>query len=190
MLLLVTACSSPVGLSSSTLVPEQSALAYYQWLRSASNDAVATELRILRAQSQTQPLRDVKLALLTSLSADSEVEVQNEAARLLTEAVRLGGTSLPEDYRLLAAYWIDVLAQRGELRKLQVQLQQGAETLERLRQEHTVLEQSYAVQTETVNSLQAQKALLEQHNRIMQKQIDALTAIEQQLVEQDQRSKP
>jgi septal ring factor EnvC (AmiA/AmiB activator) len=172
------------------MVPEQSALAYYQWLRSASTDAAATELRLLRAQARPQPLRDVKLALLTSLSAESDVDTQNEAARVLTEAVRLGGISLPEDYRLLAAYWIDVLAQRAELRKLQVQLQQSAAALETLKQERAALEQSYAVQTETVNSLQSQKALLEQHNRVMQKQIDALTAIEQQLVEQDQRNKP
>jgi len=185
--LLLAACANPVGLTSSTLTPEQSALAYYQWVRSASVEARQAELRNLRTQLQPQPQREVKMALVLSVPPTADADQVAEASRLLSDAAHVPGHGLPDDYRILASHWLEVLALRGELHHLQRQLQEGADTLARLQQEHAVLERGYAVQSETVNSLQAQKTLLEQQNRIMQKQIDALTAIEQQLVDQDPR---
>ncbi|MES2606222.1 MAG: hypothetical protein V4603_14910, partial [Pseudomonadota bacterium] len=64
VLALLAGCSNPIGLSSSTIVPEQSAMTYFQWLQSASGDAMQAELRTLsRGNQASTQLRDIKRGL-------------------------------------------------------------------------------------------------------------------------------
>jgi len=184
--LLLSACSSPLGLSSSTLVPEQSAMAYYQWVHSASNDARSNELNNLAAMPATaQALRDVKKALLLSMPADAPGSEVAEAEHLLTAVVRNPSPALAEDYRILASIWLEELQRRAQLQQVLAERETLRAAQEELRRNFSELQNRSALQAETMNSLETQKTLLEQQNRLMQKQIDALTIIEQQLVEQE-----
>lgn len=185
LLLLLGACSNPVGLTSSTMVPEQEALTYFQWLRLASKDALGVEQAQLQ-RTPSQPLRDIKLALLLTIEDETAATQQQQAEQLLTAALTRV-TLLPEDYRVLAQHWLEVLQLRTQLQQVAAMQRQTDAELAAVRRQLGALEQSHAIQTETVNSLQAQKTLLEQQNRLMQKQIESITAIEQQLVEQDRR---
>jgi hypothetical protein len=184
--LLLSACSSPLGLSSSTLVPEQSAMAYYQWVHSASAEARSNELHNLAAMpASAQALRDVKKALLLSMPADAPDGDAAEAVRLLTAVARNPSPALAEDYRIFAGYWLEELQRRGQLQQVLAEKEVLRAAQEELGKNNAALQNRLALQAETLNSLESQKNLLEQQNRLMQKQIDALTIIEQQLVEQE-----
>ena len=186
LLLLLSACSSPLGLSSSTLVPEQSAMAYYQWVHSASNEARSNEALNLAAMPATaQALRDVKKSLLLSMPPDATGGEVAEAVRLLTLVARNPSPALPEDYRNFASLWLEELQRRAQLQQVLAERDVLRATQEELRKNYTELQNRLALQAETLKSLESQKSLLEQQNRLMQKQIDALTIIEQQLVEQE-----
>ncbi len=185
-LLLLSACSSPMVLSSSTLVPEQSALAYYQWLHSASAEARNNELHNLAGMgTSSQSLRDVKKALLLSMPVEAPAADVAEAVRLLTAVARNPDPALAEDYRIFAGHWLEELQRRGQLQQVLAEKESLHAAQEALRKNHDDLQNRFALQSGVVTSLESQKNLLEQQNRLMQKQIDALTVIEQQLVEQD-----
>ncbi len=189
-LLLLSACSNPVGLASSTLVPEQPALAYYQWVNSASVEARTNELQNLATMPTANPaLRDVKKALLLSIKPDAQTSDVAEAQRLLSAVTRNAPPALAEDYRIFASHWLEELQRRGQLQQVLAERESLRAAQEVLSKNYNELQNRLALQTETVNSLESQKTLLEQQNRLMQKQIDALTVIEQQLVEQDRQGK-
>jgi len=185
-LLMASACSNPLVLSSSTLVPEQSALAYFQWLHSASAEARNNELHNLAGLSAAnQSLRDVKKALLLSMPVDAPAVDVAEAMRLLTAVSRNSNPALAEDYRIFAVHWLEELQRRGQLQQVLADKESLHAAQEELRKNYEELQNRFALQAGMVTSLESQKTLLEQQNRLMQKQIDALTVIEQQLVEQD-----
>ena len=185
--MLTSGCSNPVGLSSSTLVPEQSALTYFQWLQSASADAIQAEQRSLSRAAANPQLRDVKLGLLLSLRPNATTEDTVEAEHLLTTVINADAhPNLPLDYQIFAEHWLQVLQQQVQLRESSDRQNNTQVSLEELRGRYDDLEHRFEVLTEVRNSLEKQNALLEQQNRLMQQQIDALTIIEQQLVEQDQ----
>lgn len=188
LLVVLASCSSPVGLSSSTIVPEQSALTYFQWLQSASGDAIQAELRSLsRSNPVNPPLRDVKRGLLLSLRPNATAVDVAEAIRVLTTITNADSHgNLPADYLVLAGLWLQVLQERGDLREYVVRQSDTQASLDSVRERYDDLEQRIELLTEQRNSLEKQNALLEQQNKLMQQQIDALTIIEQQLVEQDQ----
>lgn len=186
LLLALASCTNPVGLASSTLVPEQPVLVYYQWLKSASPDAVAMELRSIGSGSRAGGQQDVKRALLLSVPATATEADEAEAVRLLTAvAAQPPSITVSEDYRLFASHWLDMLQLRRQLREFGSAQDRSNATLDNLRQTYEELERRYEVLTSVMDSLEKQNALLEEQNRLMQQQIEALTAIEQQLVGQD-----
>jgi|GEM_PF-4053249 len=186
LLTALVACSNPVGLSSSTLVPEQSVLAYYQWMQSANPDAVAAELRSVSGQGGRGGLQEIKRALLLSVPPDSGAAAEAEAVRLLAGVIDdAPSTAVPEDYRVFAAHWHDLLLLRRQLGESGSAQTSTQSSLDELRRTYDELEHRYEVMAAVMDSLEKQNGLLEQQNRLMQQQIDALTVIEQQLVERD-----
>lgn len=189
-LLLLAACSNPVGLSSSTIVPEQSAMAYFQWLQAASGDAIQAELRSLSRANQNQQLRDIKRGLLLSSRPNATATDLAEAVRVLTAVTTADShRNLPDDYLVFATHWLQVLQERDDLRDYISRRSDAQASLEGLQERYDDLEHRFEVLTEMRNSLEKQNTLLEQQNKLMQQQIDALTIIEQQLVDQDQNQK-
>lgn len=186
LLAALAACSNPVGLASSTLVPEQSVLAYYEWMKSANPDAVAAELRSMSGLGGRGALQATKRALLLSVPPGAGEAAEAEALELLTGVIdQAPSTALPEDYRVFAGHWRDMLLLRRQLRESGSTQNSTESTLEDLRQTYGDLERRYQMMSDMVDSMEKQNGLLEQQNRLMQQQIDALTVIEQQLVEQD-----
>jgi len=182
----LVACSNPVGLSSSTLVPEQSVLAYYEWISSANPDAVAAELRSMGGLGGRGALQEIKRAMLLSVPPQAGKAAQDEARRLLEDVIDdAPSTALPEDYRVFARHWHSMLLQREQLREFGSTQSSTQSSLDDLQQSYDDLERRYEVLTKLMDSLEKQNVLLEQQNHLMQQQIDALTVIEQQLVEQD-----
>lgn len=186
LLATLAACTNPVGLSSSTLVPEQPVLVYYEWLKSANPEAVAMELRSIGTGARAGGQQDVKRALLLSVPATATEADEAEAVRLLTAvAAQPPSINVTEDYRLFAAHWLDMLQLRRQLREFGSAQDRSNARLDSLRQTYDELERRYEVLTSVMDSLEKQNALLEEQNKLMQQQIEALTAIEQQLVGQD-----
>ena len=70
LLVALAGCSSPVVFTTSSLAPEQDALAYFQWIRGASAEAREVELAALRAAVPVNPAQQqAKLAMLLSVPA-------------------------------------------------------------------------------------------------------------------------
>ncbi|MES2604458.1 MAG: hypothetical protein V4603_05935, partial [Pseudomonadota bacterium] len=110
-----------------------------------------------------------------------------EAVRVLTEVVNASShRNLPADYLIFATHWLQVLQERNDLREYVARQSDTQISLDSVRESYDELEQRIELLTEQRNSLEKQNLLLEQQNKLMQQQIDALTIIEQQLVEQDQ----
>ncbi len=186
LLAALTSCTNPVGLASSTLVPEQPVLVYYEWLKSASPAAVAIELRSMGSGARAGGQQDVKRALLLSVPATATAADEAEAVRLLTAvAAQPASINVAEDYRLFATHWLEMLQLRQQLRESGSQQDRSNASLDSLRQTYGELERRYEVLTTVMDSLERQNTLLAEQNKLMQQQIEALTAIEQQLVDQD-----
>jgi len=186
LLAALASCTNPVGLASSTLVPEQPVLVYYEWLKSASPSAVELELRSIGSGTRAGGQQDVKRALLLSVPPTATEADEAEAIRLLTAvAAQPASINVAEDYRLFASHWLDMLQLRQQLREFGSEQDRSNATLDSLRQTYDELERRYEVLTSVMDSLEKQNALLAEQNKLMQQQIEALTAIEQQLVGQD-----
>lgn len=186
----LVACESPAVISTSSVAPEQSVLAYYEWLQSASPAALETELGVLNRGASSNALQhDIKLALLLSAQSNDSDDAakEEEAMRLLNNVSNANGRdNLPVDYRIFAGSWLGYLQQRQKLRDF-ANLQQNSEAmLQQLENTYHDLEERYARLSQVMNSLETQNDLLAQQNKLMQQQIDALTLIEQQLVEREQ----
>jgi DNA repair exonuclease SbcCD ATPase subunit len=185
---LLVGCSSPIGLSSSTIGPEQTVLSYFQWLQAASAEAVQAELNSLATiKPVNQPLQEVKRALLLSrqpTSADNEAE----AIALLSAITANPPSTLPDDYLSFARLWLQLVQERRQFQQLTRQLTESEAALASVRQNQEALESRYALLREVMDTQEQQNALLAQQNALMQQQIDALTNIEQQLVELDQNT--
>lgn len=184
----LVACTSPAVLSTGSVAPEQSVLAYYEWLQSASPSALETELGVLnRGASSNQLQHDVKLALLLSAQGLNDVAMEEQALRLLESIDNNGAReNLPVDYRIFAGHWLAYLQQRQKLRDFSKVQQNSEQMLQQLENTYHDLEQRYSRLSQVMNSLEKQNDLLAQQNKLMQQQLDALTVIEQQLVEREQ----
>jgi hypothetical protein len=185
---LLVACTAPAVITTSSVAPEQSVLAYYEWLQSASPAAIQTELSALDNERPLNQLQhDVKLALLLSAQGRDDPQKDQEALRLLENINNSQEReSLPVDYRIFASHWLGYMQQRTQLRDF-TNLQVNTEfTLEQLEGTYHDLAERYSRLSSVMNSLEKQNGLLEQQNKLMQQQIDALTVIEQQLVGREQ----
>lgn len=188
LLCLLVACTSPAVITTSSVAPEQSVLAYFEWLQSASPEAIQTELNVLNRETRPlNPLQhDVKLVLVLSAQGRDDPAKEDEAYRLLENVNNSAARdNLPVDYRIFAAHWEGHLQQRRQVREFS-NLQQNTELmLKQLEGTYHDLEQRYSRLSSVMNSLEKQNGLLDQQNKLMQQQLDALTVIEQQLVERE-----
>lgn len=161
-------------------------MAYYEWIMSANPDAVTAELRSMSGIGSRGALQEIKRAMLLSVPTVADEAAEAEAISLLAGVIDdAPSTALPQDYRVFALHWHDMLLQRSKLRESGTAQNSTQSSLDELRRTYDDLERRYEVLTKLMDSLEKQNELLEQQNKLMQQQIDALTVIEQQLVEQD-----
>jgi hypothetical protein len=193
----LTACNSPVGFATSEVSTEQSALSYYAWLQQASAEAITAEQAKLSAVvTPVPPQQLVKQAMLLTMADTASAEQLAQAQQLLEQAQALpvvaapGGMStnmanLATEYQLFGQHWRKVL----ELRQArQLLIQQGEAQLLAINQAQTSqeeLQQRYNLLSNTLVQRERQVTELQQRLEVLQKQLNALTGIEQQLVEQE-----
>ena len=188
LLLALVGCSSPVVFTTSSLAPEQDALAYFQWIRGASADAREAELAALRAAVPVNPVQQqAKLAMLLSVPATASESALAEAAALLRgiqAAGNDGGPGLPADYQLFTTLWLDLLAVRVDLQQLGSEQQRSLSALQSAEDRLAELQQRYELLSATLVSQQRDNEELRQRNAVIQGQLDALNGIERQLIQQ------
>ena len=162
--LLASACgtssSGPLFLPAADTPENYSVHAYYNWLDSADTEEIDTER--VRLESEERDLtRDVQLALVYSVPETASIEQEQQAIELLSTLEPPGGVrfGVRGAYSDFARIWRDVLQQRQALRN---------------------------TETELVEALKIQNRQLQEESRRLQEQIDALTTIEQQLIEREQ----
>lgn len=181
-------CSSPVGFATSSLAPEQGALVYYQWIRSASWEAREIELKNLRAAVPVNPAQHkLKLAMLLSVPPDAEETAVGEATLLLQELLADADNSavlLPLDYQIFASHWVEVLSMRQQLQTLGADHERTVGELSDLQNRQADLQQRYDLLSGTLVEQEQRNEELRQRNGVIQRQLDALNGIEQQLIEQ------
>lgn len=188
LLLALAGCSSPVVFTTSSLAPEQDALAYFQWIRGASADAREVELAALRAAVPVNPAQQqAKLAMLLSVPAAASEAALAEASELLRglqAAGNDGGPGLPADYQLFITLWLDLLAVRVDLQQLGSEQQRSLSALQSAEDRLAELQQRYELLSATLVSQQRDNEELRQRNAVIQGQLDALNGIERQLIQQ------
>jgi hypothetical protein len=173
----LTACNSPVSFATSEVSTEQSALSYYAWLQQASAEAITAEQAKLSAVvTPVPPQQLVKQAMLLTMAETATAEQFIQAQQLLQQAT---------EYQLFGQHWSKVL----ELRQARLLLiQQGDAQLVAINQAQTSqaeLQQRYNLLSNTLVQRERQVTELQQRLDVLQKQLNALTGIEQQLVEQE-----
>jgi hypothetical protein len=188
LLVALVGCSSPVVFTTSSLAPEQEALAYFQWIRGASADARAAELAALRAAVPVNPAQQqAKLAMLLSVPAAAPAAALAEASELLRGLQAAGndeGPGLPADYQLFTTLWLDLLAVRVELQQLGSEQQRTVSAVQSAEDRLAELQQRYDLLSATLVSQQRDNEELRQRNAVIQGQLDALNGIERQLIQQ------
>lgn len=145
-------------------------LAYYKWAQAATVQELRVERRrIASRRTPADPVIDtVHLGILMSLPAHATPEDEAAALELLSSLDAAGVVDAPEDfthlsessreYALFAGFLLEHLQQRAELRSAQSR----------------------------AAASRAQLETLERENRQLQEKIDALTSIEEQLIEREQ----
>lgn len=160
LFLMLNACSSEFTQYLSVTPESYKVQEYVDWLESADNTATLNELMRLELQNQeTLNLIDtVQLALILSASAIATVDSENRALALLYSLSddRLNNER-SQDYFNFSELWKTILSQR---RTLRITEQQQANIEQELLEVRSV-------------------------NQALQEQINALTAIEQQLIERE-----
>ena len=188
LLVALAGCSSPVVFTTSSLAPEQDALAYFQWIRGASAEAREVELAALRAAVPVNPAQQqAKLAMLLSVPAAASEAALAEASELLRglqAAGHDGGPGLPADYQLFTTLWLDLLAVRVELQQLGSEQQRTVSAVQSAEDRLAELQQRYHLLSATLVSQQRDNEELRQRNAVIQGQLDALNGIERQLIQQ------
>lgn len=185
---LLFACASPEVITTSTVAPEQSVLAYYEWLQAASPAAIQTEFDVVTRERPTNQLQhEIKLALLLSAQGKDDPVKELQAQRLL-ESINSSTArdSLPVDYRIFAGHWLAYVQQRRQMREFSNMQVNTESMLQQLEKTYHDLEQRYSRLSSVMSSLEKQNGLLAEQNKLLQQQIDALTLIEQQLVDREQ----
>ena len=138
---------------------------YYAWATKASPEELAAErLRLSSRRYPADPVIDtVHLGMLLSVSAIASRETELEAKALL-ESVNDPAYATPEgrDYAIFADFLLDHLEQREHLRAA----------------------------TTSVVASREKTASLERTNQDLKKTIEALTSIEEQLIEREQEQEP
>lgn len=165
--------------------PMESVLGYYQRMVISDQEARTAEIHMLSGQGSSMS-NTVKLALLTGMDGDRQDIAQ--AINLLSGLPGSdGGDQLQEgEYRQFGIFWLQYLQ---TLRSLQVFSEQLGTSQEAYRNMMTAYE-GLLVQTlrqdELLAGMQRNTLLLEKQNSLLLQQLQALTAIEQQLVENEQ----
>jgi hypothetical protein len=109
-----------------------------------------------------------------------------EAAELLDSVLAVGSSpTLPEDYWQFVPRWREVLRLRTQVREFTAAREQDRALLAEIELSNQVLEEKYQGIIAVLGTLERQKTLLEEQRQLLRAQLEALTAIEQQLVEQE-----
>jgi len=138
---------------------------YYAWATKATPEELEAErLRLSSRRYPADPVIDtVHLGMLLSVSAIASRETELEAKALL-ESVNDPAYATPEgrDYAIFADFLLDHIEQRAHLREA----------------------------TSSVVASREKNASLERTNQDLKKTIEALTSIEEQLIEREQEQEP
>jgi hypothetical protein len=182
-----------VGCESSNSIPmqltrNQSALDYYAWLTQATPVAIASERALLQESPATsRPLEDqVRLALI--LGIQDNPEDRQQAQQLLAAVSANPPLLLPlqDEYRILGQLWSRYLLMQDQL-AAQTSRQQALTTeLQQQRQDYEQLLLQILQQDEVLATMQQNSRLLEDHNILLQQQLEALTEIEEELMDRGQ----
>lgn len=140
--------------------PETSPLDYYAWAQTAPPDELYAEhLRLSAPEPDANALVDkVHLGILMSVSAIASPDSEREAFAVLESIDVANVDETSRDYAAFAAFLLNYLEQRAELR---------------------------AATSDAVTSREALEAL-QRNNAQLQQKIDALTKIEEQIIEREQ----
>jgi hypothetical protein len=205
------ACTTPVGFATSEVTQEQNILAYYDWIRTASAEALALEQQKLSASDNVDPIHStIKRGLLLSVPSQAPLAAMTEAEQLLQQALSDSASSgsgdgssgssvktdksnqqvssLAADYRLFAKQWLDVLQLRKQLLQLTQALSLSQASLQDIQATQADLLQRYNLLSTTLQTQQQQREALQQRNAVLQQQLDALKGLEHQLVEQQEQT--
>jgi triphosphoribosyl-dephospho-CoA synthetase len=199
LLSMLHACTTPVGFATSEVAQEQDILAYYDWIRSASPEAVALEQQKLSTSNNVNPIqRNIKRALLMSVPSQATLSAMAEAERLLQQTLSDASVepdkksqpvaTLAADYQLFAKQWLDVLQLRKQLLQLTQELSLSQASLQDIQATQADLLQRYNLLSATLMTQQQQREALQQRNTVLQQQLDALKGLEHQLVEQQEQT--
>lgn len=138
---------------------------YYQWATKATPEELEAErLRLSSRRYPADPVIDtVHLGMLLSISAIASRNTELEAKALLESVNDPAFASVEgRDYAIFANFLLDHLAQRANLRAA----------------------------TSTAAASEEKNASLERTNQDLKKTIEALTSIEEQLIEREQEQEP
>ena len=132
-------------------------------------------------------INTVKLALLLTHQKSSGTADEATALSMLEQlATSSQAESLSNDYRILATQWLELLQHRRKVRETVLLHQQTLDALNQLQSAYGQLDERYLGLARVLASLEEQNTLLAKQNVLMQKQIEALTVIEQQLADREQ----
>lgn len=173
--LLITGCIHQPNVTQKFVHPDytQRAIDYYRWLRSSPDIVVKRERQYLEQQPEgLDPIVCmVRLAMVSSISADATSQDEQRALKLLEQAIdMINSVSDPvrQDYKKFSLLWRDVLERRQQLR------------------------QSMNKANKDIIAERQQIQALQEENAALLKQIEALKSIEQQInrLEQNREIKP
>jgi hypothetical protein len=181
------------GCAGTTSIPLQltryrSALDYYAWVVAAGTEDLDEELIQLQADAATVPVdavNSVRMALV--LGTRNQTGDRQQAIDLL-QTVEDNTPVLPvmnSEYEILAQLWSDYLQTGAALATGQDQLLATQEELQRQQQDKEALLQEILQQDEVLATTQRNTRLLERQNSLLQQQLEALTDIEQQLMDRE-----
>ena len=189
MALTLNACNS--GISPTYIPPAatETAYDYFQKIDSLTAEAMAAEKTQLESIMSVSPdsINTVKLALLLTHQKSSGTADEATALSMLEQlATSSQAESLSNDYRILATQWLELLQHRRKVRETVLLHQQTLDALNQLQSAYGQLDERYLGLARVLASLEEQNTLLAKQNVLMQKQIEALTVIEQQLADREQ----
>jgi predicted nucleic acid-binding protein len=164
----------------------RSVLDYYAWVAAADTEALNGELDQLQATAASDPGNTenaVRMALV--LGTRNEADDRQQALDLL-HAVAENPPLLPvtgSEYLILGQLWADYLQTGTSLVAEQDAHLHAMAELQKQKRDYEALLQQILQQDEVLSTMQRNSRLLENQNSLLQQQLEALTDIEQQLMD-------
>ena len=178
------------GCANTTSIPlqlarYQSALDYYAWLIQASGDAISTEKSRLESNPELIMTREDKVRLALILGYGNEPKAREQAQVLLRSFTDNPSLlpPLPDDYQILGLLWTDYLALMNDLDSDRANTKALQQQIEHQHSDYQALLMQVLQQDELLATIEQNNRLLQRQNSLLQQQLEALTDIEEQLMD-------